>query len=192
MNPPQVYMCPPSWALLSPSAPHPQGHPVHHYFPRAPCLMCVSPPLSLYFSQGDTRFSVVFESPHPRLLPESFPRFCTDFRLVSLPFACFSHPCCCTVSAWQCIVSTLWGVRPGLGKQSQERRRSSSVEEDRRGCGRVPHGVILRSRVLLQLPRWVASPLTPACPAPTRVIKETESERRDLWKLAAFSWKESF
>ena len=57
---------------------------------------------------------------------------------------------------------------------------------------RRPARRIRRSRVLLQLLRWAASPLTPARPVPTRVIKETESERRDLWKLAAFSWKESF
>lgn len=86
-----------------------------------------------------------------------------------------------TVSAWQSQVSHFEGLEPGLGKQRPKREGGVlSVEEDEeRGCG-DPHGESSDPRVLLQLPEWAASPLTPACPVPTRVIKETESEKGPL------------
>ena len=76
MNPPQVYMCSPSWTLLPPPSPyHPSGS-FQCTSPKHP-VSCIKPGLAIHFMYdiirtsmpfSDIHYSRIFYDPPPRIL----------------------------------------------------------------------------------------------------------------------------
>ena len=85
MNPPQVYMCSPSWTLL-PLRSHPSGS-SQCTGPEQP-VSCIEPGLAIYFTYGNIHVSMLFSQIiHPHLLPQS-PKVCSLYLCL---FCCLAY-----------------------------------------------------------------------------------------------------
>ena len=88
MNPPQVYMCSPSWTPLpTPSPYHPSGS-SQCTSPENP-VSCIEPGLAIHFTYDIIHVSMAFSQiiPPPCPLPQS-PKDCSIRRCLFCPLAC--------------------------------------------------------------------------------------------------------
>ena len=127
MNPPQVYMCSPSWTLLPPPSPfHPSGS-----------SQCTSPKL-----------------PVSCIEPGLATRFIHDILHVSMPFSQIFPPCCGTYTQWS-ITQPLkrilfffnfilfFKMREAQGKDSENKDELENSEQKRN-----PGGIYWTSQVV--------------------------------------------
>ena len=64
MNPPQVYMCSPSWTLLPPPSPYPPSGSSHCTSPKHP-VSCIEPGLVTHFIHDSIHVSMPFSQIFP-------------------------------------------------------------------------------------------------------------------------------
>src|SRR5574337_420130 len=85
MNPPQVYMCSPSWTLLPPPSPHHPSGPSQCTSPKHP-VSCIEPGLAIRFLYI-IHVSMPFSQSIPRPLPQS-PKDCSMHLFL---FCCLAY-----------------------------------------------------------------------------------------------------